>query len=138
MCHSYFGTYSPLKKIVQMWKPIDFFNFFNFQKILDEKNLLKKFFFLTSKKFFCAWFLLLKYLFSSVLRCFWYKKLFLVPNWRNYLDLDAKDKLLYFTSLNPETRKIEKKNWTKKYHFFSLGEKIAKIGFKLKKMLNKE
>ena len=42
------------------------------------------------------------------------KKLFLVPNGRNYLDLDAKDKLLYFTSLNPETRKIEKKDWTEK------------------------
>ena len=40
--------------------------------------------------------------------------MFLVPNGRIDLDLDAKNKLLYVTSLKPETRKIEKKDWTEK------------------------
>ena len=46
------------------------------------------------------------------------KKMFLVPNGRNYLDLNAKDKFLYFTSLNQETRKIEKKIGPKNSIFF--------------------
>ena len=127
MCHSYFGTYSPLKKIVQMWKPIDFFNFFNFQKILDEKNLLKKFFFNIKKKNLCLIFAVKILIFERSKVFLIQKKLFLVPNGRNYLDLDAKDKLLYFTSLNPETRKIEKKIGPKNSIFFRWAKKSPNL-----------
>ena len=59
--------------------------------------------------------------------------MFLVPNGRTYLDLDAKDKLLYFTSLNPETRKIEEKIGPKNIIFFRWAEKSPKLDLNPKK-----
>ena len=137
MYHLYFGTYSPLKKIVQMWKPIDFFSFLIFRKFWSKKICCKKYF-LHQKKFFCAWCLLLKYLFWSLPRWFLYKKIVFNPKWTS-LSLFGRKRLTPCI-LRHWTQKCE--NWEKrlgqKIPFFLVSPKNRQNWIQSKKILNKE